>query len=186
MKIQTFLLAIILLFSVAALNAQGKFFTKKGKIFFDATAKLEKVAATNREVISVMDIKSGNIQFAVMLKGFEFEKALMQEHFNENYVESDKYPKAEFIGQVTNNAEINYAKDGAYPAKVKGKLQLHGESKDVEATGTLSVKNGKLQLNSDFNIQLSDFKISIPGLVKENISNQTKISVDCLMDPLKG
>ena len=186
MRTHAFLLATAFLFSMPALKAQDKFFTKKGKIFFNATAKLEKVEATNRAVISVMDIKSGNIQFSVMLKGFEFDKALMQEHFNENYVESDKYPKAEFSGQITNNSEINYAKDGAYTAKVKGKLQMHGETKDVEATGKVTVNSGKLELSSDFNILLSDFKISIPGLVKENISNQTKISVDCLMDPLKS
>ena len=121
-----------------------------------------------------------------MLKAFEFEKALMQEHFNENYVESDKFPKSEFVGQVVNNAEINYAKDGVYPAKVKGKLTLHGVTKDVDATGKIIVKGGAVSLSSDFNILLSDFKVEIPGLVKENISNETKISVDCQMEPLKG
>ncbi|MBS1665890.1 MAG: YceI family protein [Bacteroidetes bacterium] len=181
----------VLFFSIALLSfgatwAQGKYFTKTGKIYFNATAKLEKVEATNRAVIAVIDTKTGNIQFAVMLKAFEFEKALMQEHFNENYVESDKFPKAEFIGQLVNNAEINYSKDGIYPAKVKGKLTLHGVTKDVEAAGKIIVKGGTLSLSSDFNILLSDFKVEIPGLVKENISNETKISIDCLMEPLKG
>jgi polyisoprenoid-binding protein YceI len=186
MRNQTLSLAIALLVSMPALMAQDKYFTKKGKIYFDATAKLERVEATNRAVVSVMDIKTGNIQFSAMLKGFEFEKALMQEHFNENYVESDKYPKSEFAGQIQNNASINYAKDGEYPVKVKGKLTLHGETKEVEASGKLTLKSGKIQLNGDFNILLSDFKVAIPGLVKENISDKTKISVECLMDPLKG
>ncbi|MBS1915393.1 MAG: YceI family protein [Bacteroidetes bacterium] len=186
MKKQLASLVICILLFAITVNAQDKFFTKKGKIYFDASAKMEKVEATNRAVISVIDIKSGNIQFAVMMKGFEFEKALMQEHFNENYVESDKFPKAEFIGQVTNNAEINYSKDGEYTAKVKGKMQMHGELKEVEATGIVIIKNGKIELRSEFSILLSDFKISIPALVKENISDQTKISVDCLMDPLKN
>ena len=179
-------LGIFLLVSLSALKAQDKFFTKKGKVFFNATAKMEKVEATNRAAISVIDTKTGNIQFAVLLKGFEFEKALMQEHFNENYVESDKYPKAEFSGLVVNNTEIQYNKEGLYTAKVKGKLTLHGQTKDVEAEGKIAVKNGNLVLNADFSILLSDFKIDIPNLVKENISNDTKISVDCLMEPLKG
>ena len=181
----------LFVFSIALLSfgaswAQGKYFTKTGKIYFNSTAKLEKVEATNRAVIAVIDTKTGNIQFAAMLKAFEFEKALMQEHFNENYVESDKFPKSEFVGQVVNNTEINYSKDGVYPAKVKGKLTLHGVTKDVDATGKIIVKSGAVSLSSDFNILLSDFKVEIPGLVKENISNETKISVDCQMEPLKG
>ncbi|MFI5155581.1 MAG: YceI family protein [Chitinophagales bacterium] len=186
MKKITIFLTTIMLLSTATLLAQDKFYTKKGKIYFNASAKMEKVEATNRAVIAIMDSKTGNIQFAVMLKGFEFEKALMQEHFNENYVESDKYPKAEFTGQVINNADIKYSKDGTYPAKVKGKLSIHGQSKDVEATGSMEVKNGIIKLNADFDILLSDFKIDIPSLVSENISNKTRISVECLMEPLKS
>ena len=181
------IIAIVLFISaVSSTTAQDKYFTKSGKIYFNASAKLEKVEATNRSAIAVLDTKSGDIQFSVMLKGFEFEKALMQEHFNENYVESDKFPKAQFAGLVVNNHDVNYSKDGSYTAKVKGKLTLHGETKDVEATGKIIVKSGKLAVNADFQILLSDFNISIPGLVKENISNETKISVDCLLDPLKG
>jgi polyisoprenoid-binding protein YceI len=120
------------------------------------------------------------------MKGFEFEKALMQEHFNENYVESHKFPKAEFKGQIINSSEIDFAKDGSYPAKVKGKLTIHGETKDVETLGTIEVKNGKMDANADFNIALEDYKIEIPKIVKDNISKTVKISVDCSLDPFKG
>ncbi|MBS1600412.1 MAG: YceI family protein [Bacteroidetes bacterium] len=186
MKKMLFILSAILLLPVSILFAQDKFFTKTGKIYFNSTAKLEKVEATNRSVISVLDSKTGNIQFAVMLKGFEFEKALMQEHFNENYVESDKYPKAEFVGQITNNGDIKYGKDGVYTAKVKGKMNLHGQSKEIEASGRITVKGGHVAMNADFSIMLSDYKIDIPGIVKENISNETKITMDCQLEPLKG
>jgi len=179
-------LSIILLIVFVNLFAQAKYFTKSGKIYFNASAKLEKVEATTRSAIAVVDSKTGKLQFAVMLKGFEFEKSLMQEHFNENYVESDKYPKSEFTGQIINNSEINYTKDGNYDAKVKGTITLHGVTKDVVASGKLSVKEGKLGLNAVFDILLSDFKIDIPGLVRENISNDTKITIECLMEPLKG
>jgi hypothetical protein len=181
-----FLLVVATLCSIAALQAQDKFFTKSGKITFFSKAPLESIEAHNKSVTCVLDTKTGNLQFAVLMKGFEFEKALMQEHFNENYVESHKFPKAEFKGQVVNSADINFSADGSYPAVVKGKLTIKGESKDVETTGTIQVKNGKMLANADFIIELADYKIEIPKLVKDNISKTVKISVDCSLDPLKG
>ena len=166
-------------------NAQDKYYTKNGQIFFRCTkSPLEKVEATNRSLTCVLDTKTGIMQFAVLMKGFEFERALMQEHFNENYVESDKFPKSEFRGQIVNNNEINYSKDGTYTAKVKGKLQIHGESKDVETTGTITIKEGKIVSNAVFNVLLSDYHISIPSLVSDKISNTVDIKVDCNLEPL--
>ena len=84
---------------------QERFFTKTGSISFFSKTPLEDIEAHNRSVTCVLDSKTGNVQFAVLMKGFEFKKALMQEHFNEDYIESDKYPKAEFKGQIVNNSE---------------------------------------------------------------------------------
>lgn len=177
----------LLLLLAATGYAQDKYFTKTGKIFFQcAKSPVEKVEATNRSTTCVLDTKTGNMQFAVMMKGFEFEKALMQEHFNENYVESTKFPKADFRGQISNNADVDYTKDGTYPVKVKGKLQIHGETKDVEATGTLVIKNGKISSNALFTVLLSDYNISIPSLVSDKISNTVNITVDCSLEPLKS
>ena len=174
------------LISLSSLIAQDKFFTKNGRITFVSKSPLENIDANHKSVTCVLDTKTGNMQFAVLMKGFEFEKALMQEHFNENYVESHKYPKAEFKGQVVNNSEINYAKDGTYPAKVKGTLTMHGETREVETMGNVVVKSGKLQAGAEFIILLSDYKIEIPKVVKDNVSNTVKITVDCSLEPLKG
>lgn len=174
------------LIGVSSLLAQDKFFTKSGRINFLSKSSLESIDANHKSVTCVLDTKTGNMQFAVLMKGFEFEKALMQEHFNENYVESHKYPKAEFKGQVANNSEINYTKDGTYPAKVKGALTLHGETREVETNGNIVIKAGKLQAAAEFTILLSDYKIEIPKVVKENVSNTVKITVDCSLEPLKG
>lgn len=170
------------------IHAQDKFYTKTGKVFFKCTkpSSPEKIEGINKSITCVLDTKTGNIQFAVLMKGFEFERALMQEHFNENYVESDKFPRSEFKGQVINNNEINYAKDGSYTAKVKGTLQIHGETKAVETTGTILIKNGKPELNADFQVLLSDFKISIPSLVSDKVSNTVDISLEEKLEPLKG
>lgn len=177
---------LALLMSASASFAQNKFFTKTGKIDFFSKSSMEDIEAKNKTVTAVVDSKSGAIQFSVQMKGFEFEKKMMQEHFNENYVESSKYPKGEFKGTITNNADINYTKDGSYTVKVKGKLTMHGVTKDIETSGTVKVNGGKLDVNSVFNILLSDYKISIPAVVKEKVSNSIKITVDCKLEPLKN
>ncbi len=175
----------ISLLAASVLCAQDKYYTKTGKINFNSKASLENIEALNKSVTAVLDTKTGNLQFAVLMKGFEFEKALMQEHFNENYVESHKYPKAEFKGVVTNNSDINYTKDGTYKAKVKGKLTIHGETNDVETEGTIQVKGGKLLTDATFGVALADYKIEIPKIVKDNIAKIVSIEVDCTLDPLK-
>ena len=185
---KTILVPAFLFLSMSALHAQDKYFTKEGKIDFNATSPSspEKVEGINRSVICVEDIKTGNIQFAAIIKAFEFERSLMHEHFNENYIESDKYPKAEFSGKITNNGDVNYAKDGTYPVKVKGKLSIHGETKDVETNGTLTVKNGKISAAATFDVALSDYNVSIPSIVADKVAKTAKISVDCLLEPLKN
>jgi hypothetical protein len=171
---------------VLSAPAQEKYFTKSGKIIFSSKATLENIEAHNKTVTCVIDSKTGNMQFSVLMKAFEFEKALMQEHFNENYIESHKYPKAEFKGQIVNNSDINYSKDGTYKANVKGRLTIHGETRDVETTGMLVVRNGKVDADAEFNIELADYKVEIPKVVKDNISKTVRIIVDCNLDPLKG
>src|SRR3990170_7585085 len=110
------------LLATSIVFSQDRFFTKAGHISFYSKTNVEDIEAHNRSVTCVLDTKTGNIQFAVLMKGFEFKKALMQEHFNEDYIESDKYPKGMFKGQILNNANINYTVFGTYPAKVKGQL----------------------------------------------------------------
>lgn len=180
------IIAFALLLSASVSFAQDRFYTKTGKITFYSKAPLEEIEAKNKTVTAVVDSKSGAIQFAVQMRGFEFEKQLMQQHFNENYIESNKYPKAEFKGTITNNADINYSKDGTYTARVKGQLTIHGVTKPVETTGTLKIDGGKIDAASTFNVLISDYKIKIPSIVKDKVSNSIKITVDCNLEPLKS
>jgi polyisoprenoid-binding protein YceI len=133
-------------------------------------------------VNSALDMATGGFVFKVLLKSFEFEKALMQEHFNENYVESDKYPNATFVGKVTNIKDINLGKEGIYEATVEGKLTLHGITKDMKEKGTFEVKQEKLIGRARFNLVLADYKITIPGTVGNNISKTIEITVDVNLD----
>jgi len=179
-------ITVLLLFSIWMNTASSqKFYTKSGKISFYSSTSVENIEATNRSVVALLDSKTGDMQFVVLMKGFDFKKALMQEHFNQDYVESDKFPKSEFKGQIVNNTDINYSVDGTYTAKVKGQLTIHGQTKSIETTGTIIVKGGKLQLKSVFNVLIADYKISVPRLYRDNISSTIRVTVDCSLDPLK-
>jgi hypothetical protein len=175
---------ISLFFAAVGIYAQDRYFTKSGDIKFSSKAPMENIEAVNKSVTCVLDAKTGAIQFAVLMKGFEFAKALMQDHFNENYIESDKFPKGEFKGQVENTSSLNLTQDGTYPVNVTGKLTMHGVTKDVKADGKIVVGDGKVVASSDFAILLSDYDIKIPSLVENNISNTININVNCALDPL--
>lgn len=174
-------------FLVAAASGQ-KYYTKNGQINFDATSTSspEKIEGINRSATCVVDTKSGNMQIAVLMKGFGFERALMEEHFNENYVESHKYPKAEFRGDLKDLDKIDFSKNGTHSVKVKGKLTMHGESKELEADAKLMIQEGKIKATTEFNVLLADFKIAIPGLVADKVSKTARIGVSCALEPLKS
>jgi polyisoprenoid-binding protein YceI len=174
-----FFLVVWIAIANITLHAQDKFFTKTGRISFSGKSTLSGVNAENKAVAVVLDKKTGGLQFSVLMKGFEFKKAVMQKHFNEKYLETDKFPKSEFKGEITNNALVKYATDGVYPLTAKGKLTIHGETKDVEANGTVTIKAGKPVLNSTFNILITDYKINA------NMNNKVTITVDCSLDPLQ-
>ena len=160
-------------------EAQSRYYTKSGRITFYSNAPLEDIEASTKTVAALLDATTGTLQFSVVMKSFEFKKALMQEHFNENYIESDKYPKAEFLGSYT--GDVNTAKEGKYPVQVKGQLTLHGVTKPVEVPATIEVKGSKLSGTTDFKVTPGDFNIQIPALVREKIARQidVHISVEC-------
>lgn len=184
-RVCTFL-CLLIFFAFRPSLAQEKYFTKTGKIRFNCTGGVEKIEALNRGVTCVLDSKTGAFQFAVLLKGFEFEKALMQEHFNENYVESDQYPRSNFTGIVENNGEVNYTRTGTYPVVVKGKLTLHGVTRDVSASGKLTIADNKVLATSEFKVLLEDYGIHIPSVVRDKIAKEAVVNVDCTMDILKN
>jgi hypothetical protein len=180
MRTIPFILVFIVVTTLTA-GAQ-KFITKTGYIRFYSEAPLEKIAAHNRQVNCALDASTGDFIFRVLMKSFEFEKALMQEHFNENYVESDKYPNATFLGKITNIKDINLTKDGTYDANVEGKLTIHGVTNNVKEKGTFEVRQGKLVGKAKFNVALADYKISIPGTVVNNISKTVEVTVEVALD----
>ena len=178
---------LLILFCLSLLivttNAQ-KFITKTGHIKFYSDSPLEKIEAHNRQVNAALDGATGDFAFKVLVRSFEFEKALMQEHFNENYIESDKFPTATFLGKVINIKEVNVVKDGSYQAMVEGKLTIHGVTQNVKEKGTFDVKGGKITGKAKFNIVLADYNIKIPGAVANNISKTVEITIDLVLEKL--
>ena len=167
-------------------NAQGKYFTREGRIQFNSKSTVEKIEGVNKKVTSIIDSETGQMEFSILMKAFEFEKALMQEHFNENYVESTKFPKAGFKGSIVNNSDVKWTVDGTYPVKVQGKMTIHGVTKDLTTDGTIEVKAGKVIAKSKFIILLKDYNIEIPKLVQDKITEDVIVLVDLNLDPFKA
>ncbi|MBZ4189016.1 YceI family protein [Niabella beijingensis] len=180
---KTALTICILIVSAAAVPAQ-RYFTKTGTISFEAGTALEDIEASNKSATSVFDAATGQLEFAVLVKGFEFRRALMQEHFNENYMESSKYPKAAFKGRM-NLQGISFQKPGSYPVTVKGTLELHGVKKEITTTGTLKVSGSTVQAIAKFPVTISDYNISIPGVVRDKIAKTALVAVNCNYSVLK-
>lgn len=170
---------------VAGVNAQDKYFTKTGMVKFYSSTPVENIEAVNHKAVSIIDTKTGDLEFSVLNMAFEFEKALMQEHFNENYMESPKFPKATFKGKIDNISSVDFKKDGVYPVNVSGKLQMHGVTNDVSTKGTITVKDGKINGASVFKVAPEDYKIAIPGLVKDKIAKQIEVTVNCNYEQFK-
>lgn len=172
------LFAILFSFEVTA----QKIFTKNGSITFFSKAPLEDISADNNQVMSVLNTGNGEIQFSLLVKGFHFKKALMEEHFNSEYLQTDKFPKSTFKGMIADISKVNFANDGIYTTTVTGDLTIHGITKKITSAGTINIKAGKISANSAFNIQIADYGIIIPKLVKDNISKSIAITVACNYD----
>ena len=161
-----------------------KYMTRTGRATFDATtpSSPEKIAGVNNEVASILDSKSGDFVFQVLVKSFKFEKPLMMDHFNENYMESDKFPKSEFKGKITNVGDVNFSKDGSYNVTVSGKLTIHGVAQEVSVPGTLSVKGKDITARAKFAVKLKDYKIEVPNLVSDKVAKESTIIIDAVLN----
>lgn len=149
--------------------------SKSINVNFFSEAALENIAAVTKNGTSVITTAKNEFFFLVPIKSFEFKSSLMQEHFNENYMESDKYPDARFVGKV--NEAIDWNKDGVYNVTVTGKLTVHGEAKDRTINGIITIKNGTISIQSKFNIACKDHGIKIPSMMTEKIAEVVEVTV---------
>lgn len=175
--------SVIIISLVTSVNAQ-KLMTKNGFISFYGHTPVEDIKADNNQVASVLDTSTGDLVFQVLIKSFHFDRALMEEHFNENYMESDKFPKATFKGKITNLQSVNFAKNGTYDVNVEGDLTIRDATNKINAKGTIEVNAGGINANSKFHISPEDYKINIPGVVREKIAKDLETTVTIKYSPL--
>jgi hypothetical protein len=172
-------LSVILGVLMLSLNLSAqKFSTKNGFTGFYSHTPVEDVKGDNNQVASIFDASTGDIVFQILNKSFHFDRTLMEEHFNENYMESEKYPKSTFKGKITNISEVYFSKPGLYNVKVDGEMSMHGVSNVFSTTGTLEVFADGIVAKSKFTIKPEDYGIIIPGLVREKIAKEMEVTVN--------
>lgn len=183
MKIMIITGIILLLGSVSSLEAQ-KYYTREAQISFFSEAPMEKIEAQNGTGTCVVDFSQQRMEFAVLIKAFQFEKALMQEHFNENYMESHKFPKATFKGEIIEPANIEMKTD-PQEVQVKGTMSIHGVDQEITVPGKIHFTPEGVKVSSTFVVAVKDYEIEIPAVVRDNIAKEVEITVEADLEPLK-
>lgn len=179
----TRLLIFLIITSVWEKRAEKAIFlTKSADISLFSKAPIENIEAVSKSGYGVINADNGEIQFGVSIRSFKFRKSLMQEHFNENYMESDKYPAAKFKGKI--NTPIDISKNGEYQVTVTGDLEVHGVTKRRTLPGVIRILNGKLEVTSVFDVKCQDHNIKIPALVFKNIAETIQITMKATFNTL--
>jgi polyisoprenoid-binding protein YceI len=163
------LITLLGIFIPLSLSAQ-RYMTRNGNISFYSKTPMEDIEAHNNQVSVAVDFENGSMAFRVLIKSFTFEKALMQQHFNENYMTSDKYPTATFNGTITDFKKIDLSRNGTHQVEVTGNLTIRGVTNKVTTTGTIEIRGGKVIGISEFQVRLKDYKVKRPKAVAEVIT----------------
>ncbi|MDQ3046294.1 MAG: YceI family protein [Bacteroidota bacterium] len=159
------------------------YMAKTCEISFFSAAPLENIEAMNKASKPIINSATNDIQMKIVITAFVFEKPLMQEHFNENYMESEKYPDATFKGKF--NEKIDWTKDGEHKVSATGKLKIHGVEKDRTFDGTLTIKGGQVNLKTKFNVHIADHGVKVPSLYVQNIAEDVEVKLNATLEPYK-
>ncbi len=155
----------------------GKYMTKSGHIYFISHTPIIDIDAHHRQVGSILDINTGELVFTLLMKSFDFTLPLAEEHFNENYVESHKYPKSTFTGKLLDVQAVDFTKTGDYKLKVKGKLTIHGVTRELITDAHIKIEKDKIVGSCDFSIKLADYEIKVPKIVEDKVAKVIPISI---------
>ena len=178
------IMGLLVATAAGVLQGQGKYLTNEGQISFYSHTAIEDIKADNLEVSSVLVVESGEVAIIVKMTDFQFEKKKMQEHFNENYVESEKFPKAIFIGSILDPSKVDYATKKIYHVKVEGDLTIHGKTNRVSTDATIEVISDGITARTKFMINPEDYDIKIPRVVRKNISEKLEVTVELTYQPI--
>jgi hypothetical protein len=178
----TFLLCTGLTYS----HAQSKYMTKTGQVSFFSSTPIEDIEAKTQQVAAVLDFGTGQLAFSLPVKSFVFKRTLMQEHFNENYMESDKFPKATFAGRFVGFDAATLSTAGPHPVQVEGDLTLHGVTHRVQVPASVELKGGQVLASATFPVASADYNIEIPLLVRNSIAKTVTVRVALACAPAAG
>jgi polyisoprenoid-binding protein YceI len=173
-------ISFLLLCLLSVSGFAQKFTTEKSFVSFYSHATIEDITAENKKSVGIFNAETSEIVFSIPIADFKFAKSLMQEHFNEKYMHTDKFPKASFKGKISG---FDPAGNGVQQAKAIGKLNIHGVEKDVEIPGTIEKSGDKLLLKSKFIVKLEDYNIDRPQLLWQNIAEQVEVTIDFVFKP---
>lgn len=177
---KTKILTIIALVAISLTVVAQKQVSTKTHIKFFSTTPAENIEANNYAAVGTIDTNTGDIVFSVPMQSFEFEKALMQEHFNsKKFLDTKTNPKAKLTGKIANLEKVNFKKDGSYTADVDGDLTINGVTNAIKEKATIIVKDGKIELKSKFNITLANYKVAFKsGKPSTNIAKTVEVTVE--------
>ena len=176
MKKTVFVIAIVMFLMGVQLNAQ-KYITKAGSIEIFSQTPIFTIEGINKKVASILNLETGDLVVTTLIRSFKFHEALVEDHFNENYLESEKFPKASFKGKIPNFQDIDVKKNGDYKVAVKGDLTIHGTTIPIEQQATITVKDGKISGKTIFNVSLAKYKIKVEENYKDAIKDEIKLNV---------
>lgn len=163
-------------------NQPNLYQTTNGKIAFKSDAPLEVIRASSNDLIGLLDISKNNFSFKVDMHSFQgFNSPLQKEHFNENYMESDKYPDASFTGKIIEDVDLSV--DGTYQVRAKGTLTIHNIPQERIIKSDVTVKQKIITVHSDFTVLLSDHNIPIPKVVNQKLANEIKVEMNATFEP---
>ena len=171
------------IFVILHLNgfSQKRYFSEKSNITFFSEGVIEEIKASNTKVTSILDLLSGDVAYLLNPKDFQFEKKLMQVHFNEKYMESEKYPRSSFKGKIEG---LDASSTQLQKVKAIGKLSIHGVTRDVDIPGTLHIEGNTVTLRAKFMVKLTDYDIKVPQIVWQNIAQEVEVTVHFLYRPV--
>jgi len=169
---------IVLVGMAITLQSQTKYLSKNGYVSFYSKTPMEEIKGENSQALGILEVQTGKVVINLLMKSFKFDRALMEEHFNENYAESDKFPKSNYTATITNLKDINFKKDGNYSADVDGQMTIHGTTKPLKTKGEIEIKGETITIKAKFLLNPSDYGIQIPSLVREKISENMDVTVN--------
>ncbi len=158
-----------------------KYTAEKSFVSFFSDGAIEDIAAENTKTVSLFNTATGDVVFSIPIKEFEFDKSLMKEHFNEKYMDTEKFPKSTFQGKISG---FQSDAKGEQQATASGKLTMHGVTQEVMIPGTVEVAEGKIVMKSKFIVKLADYKIEITKLLWQNIAEQVEVKIEFTYKPL--